>query len=145
MRLSTLSTSFLSSVSLAWAQYSVYQPQYQVIYNGLSTSVTTTATAASATYSGSAAYDTTVLSAPAVPNPAPATSFNIQLYSGGMTGLSIKQNGGFFGFSIEMSVVNHVCKCYADDDYCTLHANLVDVQWVRTGTIHVRSQSNIEG
>lgn len=127
MRLSALSTSLLSSASLAWAQYSVYQPQYQVIYNGQSTSVTTTATAASATYSGSAAYDTTVLSAPGVPNPAPATSFGIQLYSGGMTGLSIPQNGGFFGFSIEMSVVNHVCECFAGNEYHTTCTDVVGV------------------
>jgi hypothetical protein len=69
-----------------------------------------TMSAASANYTGAAAYDSTVLNAPAIPNPAPPTQPSIQLFSSNTSqgGLSIPLHGSFFGFSIEMSVVNQV-------------------------------------
>ncbi|KAI0311516.1 hypothetical protein OF83DRAFT_751031 [Amylostereum chailletii] len=92
----------------ARAQFSVYRPKDQVIFGGDdgSTSTTGTASAAAATYTGSAAYDPTVLEAPAPPSGL-TTSFAVDLNTG-ITGLSIPQKGAFFGFSVEMSVANHV-------------------------------------
>lgn len=73
-----------------------------------------TSTAASASYTGAAAYDPTVLTAPAIPNPAPPTQFTLELQSSGdaVQGLSIRQSGSFLGFSIETSVVNQVRESY---------------------------------
>ncbi|KAF8596582.1 hypothetical protein BDV93DRAFT_542700 [Ceratobasidium sp. AG-I] len=68
---------------------------------------TTTSNAAAATYTGAAAYDTTVLNAPAAPADL-VKDFNLQLFSGGMDGLSIKQKGSFLGFSIELSVADQI-------------------------------------
>jgi hypothetical protein len=71
-----------------------------------------TSSAAAANYTGAAAYDPTVLTAPAIPNPPPPNAFPLQLLSSNISrgGLSILQKGTFFGFSIEMSVVNQVRK-----------------------------------
>jgi len=66
-----------------------------------------TTTAAAANYTGAAAYNPTILTPPPVPSDL-ATSFPIQLVNGGTPGVSIPQAGQFFGFSIEMSVVNQV-------------------------------------
>ena len=73
---------------------------------------TTSSSAAAANYTGAAAYDPTVLTAPAIPIPPPPNTFFIQLFSSNSSqgGLSILQEGSFLGFSIEMSVVNQVCK-----------------------------------
>jgi hypothetical protein len=71
---------------------------------------TSTAAAADATYTGSAAYDTTVLNPPAPPTDL-AKDFPVQLLSGGMDGLSIKQKGSFMGFSIELSVADQIREC----------------------------------
>lgn len=70
---------------------------------------TTTSNAAAATYTGAAAYDTTVLNPPAPPGDL-VKDFNVQLFSGGMDGLSIKQKGSFLGFSIELSVADQIRK-----------------------------------
>ena len=71
-----------------------------------------TATAAAANYTGAAAYDPTVLTAPAVPSPAPPNQFSIQLNSApnAVQVLSIPLSGDFLGFSIEFSVVNQISK-----------------------------------
>jgi len=66
-----------------------------------------TTTAAAADYTGAAAYNPTILTPPPVPSDL-ATMFPIQLVSGGTPGVSIPQTGQFFGFSIEMSVINQV-------------------------------------
>jgi hypothetical protein len=93
---------------LASAQsYSIYRPNNQVVFGGSTPSQS--ASAAAASYTGAGAYDPTVLQAPAPPIPPAPTSQSVQLYSGGMNGLSKQQNGAFFGFSVEMSVVTHVC------------------------------------
>jgi len=66
-----------------------------------------TTTAAAANYTGSAAYNPTILTPPPVPSDL-VTKFPIQLINGGTPGVSIPQTGQFFGFSIEMSVINQV-------------------------------------
>jgi hypothetical protein len=72
---------------------------------------TGTGTAAAANYTGSAAYNPTVLQPPAPPGAsAMPTAFGISLSPQVPPGASIMQTGLFFGFSIEMSVVNQVCE-----------------------------------
>ena len=90
------------SLGLTSAQYTVYQPHQQVIFGGNTNSSFQSLTTASA------AYDATVLQAPAPPNPPVPTNQFIQLYSGGMNDLSMPLSGAFFGFSIEMSIATHV-------------------------------------
>lgn len=71
---------------------------------------TKSASASSATYTGAAAYDPTVLAPPAVPQgfttqlslSLPSTSNNVPL--------SQPLKGSFLGFSIEFSVINQICK-----------------------------------
>lgn len=76
------------------------------VYNPTATT-TATADAAAASYTGAAAYDTTVLNPPAPPTDL-NKDFGIQLYSGGMANLSIAQKGSFLGFSIELSVADQI-------------------------------------
>ena len=63
-----------------------------------------------ARYTGAAAYNPTVLTAPPLPNPPPPNQFFIQLQStaDGVRGLSIPQKASFWGFSIEFSVINEL-------------------------------------
>ncbi|KAH9034515.1 hypothetical protein EDB85DRAFT_1947923 [Lactarius pseudohatsudake] len=136
---------FSVSVSFVWvtivnAQYSVYQPKNQVIFGGSSLNYTNTAAAAAASYTGAAAYDPTILNPPAVPNPPIPTQVPVQLTStGGIPNLSIPQNGGFFGFSIEMSVSNQICEssCHSPLDALTDRRRS---QWERTAPTY-RSRS----
>lgn len=95
--LSAVTTSAFASVTV-WSQQPI--------------AATSSGTAAAANYTGAAAYDPTVLNAPAIPDPAPANTFFLQLGPTNATqgGLSILLAGTFFGFSIEMSVVNQVCE-----------------------------------
>ena len=105
---------FLSLLSLCFAlasaqSYSIYRPNNQVVFGGSDlSSATQSASAPAASYTGAAANDPTILQAPAPPNPPIQTTQVVQLYSGGMNGLSKQQNGAFFGFSVEMSVATHV-------------------------------------
>lgn len=92
--------SLIFSFTLARAAVTAYGPHVQ--------SPLGTTTAASASYTGAASYDATILTAPAPPNPAPPTQFNVELQTGGVSGLSIQQEGSFFGFSIEFSVTTQV-------------------------------------
>ncbi|QRW08975.1 glycoside hydrolase family 79 protein [Ceratobasidium sp. AG-Ba] len=66
-----------------------------------------TQTAAAATYSGSAAYDPTVLQPPAPPDQF-NRDFTINLPQGGIGGLSVPQPGQYLGFSIELSLATRV-------------------------------------
>lgn len=72
---------------------------------------TATSAASAADYTGSAAYNPTVLIAPAPPEPRPPLQFSIGLPDASTLNLSIPQSGYFMGFSVEMSVVNQVCEC----------------------------------
>ena len=62
------------------------------------------------TFTGAAAYNQVYLAPPAIPDPAPANTFSINVPQDAslQQGLSIKLNGTFFGFSIEMSVANQL-------------------------------------
>ncbi len=64
-------------------------------------------------YTELAAYNNIYMEPPAIPNPPPANQFAIGVPTDAtlMNGLSIKQSGTFFGFSIEMSVVNQLSEC----------------------------------
>ena len=61
-------------------------------------------------HTGVPAHDPTILQAPPIPNPPPATQFTLllQQQAQAVQGLSIQQSGSFMGFSIETSVVNQV-------------------------------------
>ncbi|KAI0255417.1 hypothetical protein BJV78DRAFT_1175160 [Lactifluus subvellereus] len=125
-----------SSVALASAQYTVYQPNDQVIFGGNPSFIKSQlGTAAAAAYTGAAAYDPTVLQPPPPPNPPIPTNQFIQLYSGGMNGLSKPQSGAFFGFSLEMSVATHLRICFPQ-----LMANIK----ARAGSVQVRVGGNTQ-
>ena len=64
-------------------------------------------------YTELAAYNDVYMYPPAIPSPAPPTQFAIGVPTdaGLMSGLSIKQQGTFFGFSIEMSVAVQISEC----------------------------------
>ena len=68
-----------------------------------------TASSSEPTFSAPA-YNTVFLQAPPVPSPAPATSFGVapQQNAADVPNLAIQQEAGFYGFSIEFSVVNQV-------------------------------------
>ena len=115
MRLRSLLSLSLGWATLVSAQYKIYQPKNQVIYGGSALTYThtasTTGTAAFATYTAAAEFDATPLTAPAVTTPAIPTAVPVQLpRSGGLSNSSAPVNGGFFGFSVEMSVSNQVCE-----------------------------------
>ena len=96
---------FLALVQICSGSVTVY---YQ---HGQAPLQTPTGTAASANYTGSAAYNPQQLQAPVPPGPGGLpTQFAIQLSSTVPPGASIMQSGSFMGFSIEMSVVNQVCE-----------------------------------
>jgi hypothetical protein len=91
--------------SSSQAQITVYYPQAgaQAVFG------TGTGTGAAANYTGAAAYNPTTLNPPSPPGAqALPTQFTIQPPNAVPPGASILQNGSFFGFSIEMSVVNQV-------------------------------------
>jgi hypothetical protein len=69
-----------------------------------------TSTAGAPNATAAAYYDSTVLTAPPVPSPAPPTQFSLQLHSASQAvqNLSIPLSGDFLGFSIEFSVINQV-------------------------------------
>jgi hypothetical protein len=115
----------------------IYYPKGQ---SPLSTS---TASANPANYTGSAAYDPTVLIAPDLPNPLPPTQFNIQLTTGAIANLSIPQSGGFFGFSVEFSVLNQVLgknSSYLQVPFLNLMSNLAK----RSGSVRIRVGGNTQ-
>ncbi|KAF5353171.1 hypothetical protein D9757_012643 [Collybiopsis confluens] len=106
---------------------------------------TATNTAAAANYTGSAAYNPTVLNAPDIPtgDQAPAKQFTIQLQNGGTNGLSIIQEGSFLGFSIEMSVANQILgrnSSFIQVAFLNLMANLAR----RGGAVYVRVGGNTQ-
>ncbi|KAF8994923.1 hypothetical protein BDQ17DRAFT_1430785 [Cyathus striatus] len=128
---------------LTHASITVY---YQAGQSPLGTS-TSTITAAAANYTGSAAYNPTVLEAPPVPNPAITTAFDVQLVANGAapagTFMSITQEGNFFGFSVEMSVANQVFGTNASVlqvPFLNLMANLQQ----RGGKVQVRVGGNTQ-
>lgn len=92
----TLAAIAIASASYASASVTVYA---------------TTGTAAAATPTqciGAVPCDGSVLT-PVGPQQNMSTTVPVQLFTGGMTGLSIRQNGHFAGFSLELSVIDHLC------------------------------------
>ncbi|KAF7325829.1 Glyco-hydro-79C domain-containing protein [Mycena kentingensis (nom. inval.)] len=63
--------------------------------------------AAPSEYTGLAAYSPTLLNRPELPNPGIQTTLQVALQNSPL-GLSVKQEGSFVGFSVEMSVSNQV-------------------------------------
>ncbi|VDC02964.1 unnamed protein product [Peniophora sp. CBMAI 1063] len=133
------------SATIVGAQ-TVYMPKNpQVFFDGRNADAASTATT-SATAAASftpAAYQTTTLNRPALPNPMPALTFPAQLYSGGMANMSIPQKGDFMGFSIEMSVATQMLGKNSSNIYVpflNLLANVV----ARAGSIQIRVGGNTQ-
>jgi hypothetical protein len=126
---------YFACASLVAAQYTVYQPKEQVIFGGTNLHLTATSTAAAANFTSSGeANDSTVLTPPAIPQPPIPTVVPIELpSSGGFQNMSPPANGGFMGFSIEMSVSNQVCpSSYSSSALSTLtNAHLSGQEQVR--------------
>ncbi|KAJ3779577.1 hypothetical protein GGU10DRAFT_382248 [Lentinula aff. detonsa] len=60
-------------------------------------------------YTGAAAYNSTTFEPPALPDPLPSLSLDLNIQTNpSSSGLSITQSGAFMGFSVEMSVANQV-------------------------------------
>ncbi|KAJ6599975.1 glycoside hydrolase family 79 protein [Mycena vulgaris] len=103
------------------------------------------ASAADPTATKPAAYNTTVLTPPAVPNPAIGTQFTLTLQSSNATvyPLSIPLKGTFYGFSVEMSVVSQLFgknSANISPIFLNLMANIV----ARAGAVHVRTGGNTQ-
>lgn len=109
--------------ALLWSPAECVVTVYNVPFGNSSA----TASALGSAYTGLPAFNTTTLQPPpppqvvlpatalppgAPPGPPPAqpgpSSFPIQLYLGGMSNLSIPQKGNFLGFSVELSVADHI-------------------------------------
>ncbi len=87
------------------------------VYGQIPLAQTLSATAtdsSAATATTLAAYDKTELTPPALPSPNPganAYTLSLEKSAASVQGLSIPHvGGGFWGFSIEMSVVSQVCE-----------------------------------
>jgi hypothetical protein len=104
MRLSAPSVWSICCLAVARASVTVYHLQAPI------SGPTGTAAAAAANYTGAAAYDPILLTAPAIPSPPPPNTFFIQLFNSNVDQgrLSIPVSGSFYGFSIEMSVISQV-------------------------------------
>jgi len=101
-RLALFFTAFIIPLCNAVTLY--YQP-------GQTPLAEATSTAAGAAYTGLAAYNPLVLTPPPPPGPANfTTQFSLPLTNAVPSQASIQQSGSFFGFSVEMSVVNQVCE-----------------------------------
>ncbi|KAG2052586.1 glycoside hydrolase family 79 protein [Suillus hirtellus] len=127
--------SLFFSFGLVRAAVTAYGPHVQSPFG--------TTTAASASYTGSASYDRTVLQPPPPPNPPPPTQFNVDLQTGDVSGVSIQQQGSFFGFSIEFSVTTQVLglnSSFLQVPFLNLMANLRQ----RGGSVRVRVGGNTQ-
>lgn len=76
------------------------------------TTVTVSTAALAAERTVLPAYNLTELIPPGIPDPKPPTHLNLQIQGSAtnVNGLSIPQKGTFYGFSIEMSVINQLCQ-----------------------------------
>ncbi len=116
----------LTLLGVAYAGITVYDPNGVVQQSTSGTpSGTASASATSAAYTP-AAFNNILLTAPAVPSPAPQTPFTVQLdnSASNVPGLSIAQSGAFFGFSVEMSIVTQVSE--SQRNICLLSKHLVN-------------------
>lgn len=80
----------------------------------LAHATTATAGATRPTVVSSPAYDETILTPPPLPDPRSPRLYTLNLPADGanVNGLSIPQQGSFYGFSIEMSVINQLRECF---------------------------------
>ncbi|CAK5270156.1 unnamed protein product [Mycena citricolor] len=127
--LSALAPSALASVT-------VYQIPAQY-------ALTTTASSASASYSGVAAFNPSTLQAPPLPTASVMTTIPVALQQSGTVGMSIKQKGSFFGFSVEMSVVEQIFgknSSVIQPIFLNLMANVQQ----RAGSVMVRMGGNTQ-
>ncbi|KAJ6561989.1 glycoside hydrolase family 79 protein [Mycena capillaripes] len=121
----------------AWSSITVYHQQ------PFGATTTSSGSAAAASYTGAAAYDPTILNAPAIPNPPPPTTFFQQLSSAPVPGLSIPQSGYFFGFSVEFSVINQVLGTNSTRLQVPF-LNLMSLLQARGGSVRVRVGGNTQ-
>ena len=107
-RCSSLALTVLSLVFNVLA-VTLYIPEGQETLFGITPTPSSTDVSPASTYTGAAAYDPRTLTPPIPPTDPPVnTQFGVQLVSGDIPGLSIRHNGAFLGFSIELSVSNHI-------------------------------------
>ncbi|KAF7370061.1 Glyco-hydro-79C domain-containing protein [Mycena sanguinolenta] len=102
---------------------------------------TSTSSAASGPYTGVAAYNPGTLVAPPLPTTSVLTQIPVNLQQTGTVGLSIKQKGRFFGFSVEMSVSNQVLgknSTLLQVPFLNLMSNIVQ----RAGSVMIRVGGN---
>ncbi|KAF8900143.1 glycoside hydrolase family 79 protein [Gymnopilus junonius] len=141
--------SFLLLVTLAFLQtcsasITVYHPKDQTVLSADPAAPTGTNSPGSGNYTGPAAFNPTTLIAPSPPGlDALPTSFGIALSNTPPPGASIMHSGSFFGFSIEMSVVNQVLGTNASVlqvPFLNLMANLQQ----RAGGVVVRVGGNTQ-
>ncbi|KAF8900144.1 glycoside hydrolase family 79 protein [Gymnopilus junonius] len=95
-------------------------------------------------YTGPAAYSPVTLAAPAPPGPtAFPTQFSLQLTNAVPQNASVAQNGSFFGFSIEMSVVNQVIGFNSTVLYVPFLNLMANIQQ-RVGRVNIRVGGNTQ-
>ncbi|PPQ81022.1 hypothetical protein CVT26_002903 [Gymnopilus dilepis] len=95
-------------------------------------------------YTGPAAYSPVTLQPPAPPGPtAFPTQFSLQLTNAVPQNASVAQNGSFFGFSIEMSVVNQVIGFNSSVLYVPFLNLMANLQQ-RVGRINIRVGGNTQ-
>ncbi|CAL1698450.1 unnamed protein product [Somion occarium] len=142
---------FLSLLAISWIFLLIQYATASVTVYGLTGAIAPTDTASASTsaaspaYTGQAAFNTIVLTAPALPNPAPATQFGLQLQNSAqnVVGLSIQQSGAFYGFSIEMSVVTQVIginSTFINPPFL----NLMSLITQRAGRVNIRVGGNTQ-
>ncbi|KAI0774365.1 glycoside hydrolase family 79 protein [Fomes fomentarius] len=144
---------FASLLGLAYAEVTIYGLTGQTTIHplGSSSAVPTATTTSFVTtqgppqYTGLAAYNPVYMLPPPIPDPAPANQFTISLPQDAQhqSDLSIKQQGNFFGFSIEMSVANQLIGTSGS----ALHVpflNFMSILAEKAGEVHVRVGGNTQ-
>ncbi|KDR78254.1 hypothetical protein GALMADRAFT_266767 [Galerina marginata CBS 339.88] len=130
-----LALSLLSLLTACLASITVHRQPGQAPLSATGT------IAGAANYTGAAAYNPTTLNPPAPPGPtALPTSFGLALEGAVPAGASIMQGGAFFGFSIEMSVVNQVGESVLQVAFLNLMSNIQQ----RAGAVHIRVGGNTQ-
>lgn len=122
-------------------------PLAQATLSGsLVTVATTTTLAADPATTTLAAYNDTLLDPPAIPDPAPSTQFTLDIAgsSANVVGLSIvHQDGAFWGFSIEMSVLTQILgrnSTHLNVPFLNLMSNIIE----RSGKLGIRCGGNTQ-
>ncbi|KAF9554710.1 glycoside hydrolase family 79 protein [Agrocybe pediades] len=139
----TLLLLFVQSIHASVSIYHTPQ-QSQLSVAAAASAAAASGTATAGPYVGLAAYNTTILNAP--PPPAASTfptQITLQLTDAPMLNVSIPQKSSFFGFSVEMSVVNQVLgknASFLQVPFLNLMANLQQ----RTGRIDIRVGGNTQ-